>query len=844
MLLHKIRVVHLTTTFARKQGITMKGYLIKDGWAALSALEKIKGAEPKATPDIADPVAKQIILDSVADGVFTVDLDGNITSFNRAAEKITGVSRQEAMGKKCYEVFQADICENECALKQSMECGGEVIDCPVNIKNAQGKTVPISVSTAILRNELGNVVGGVESFRDVSGERSRRRIILNNIADGVFTVDNDRIITSFNRAAARITGVSSEAAVGKKCHEVFQADICEHDCALGKSMESGEEIIDCPVKIKNALGNTVPISVSTAILKDSTGKIVGGVESFRDLSCSETSHRRTILDSIADGVFTVDNDRIITSFNRAAARITGVSSEAAVGKKCHEVFQANICEHDCALGKSMENGEEIIDCPVKIKNALGNTVPISVSTAILKDSTGKIVGGVESFRDLSGSETILRSTILDSIADGVFTVDLAHHITSFNRAAEKITGVPYRQAIGKKCQEVFQADVCQGDCALGRGMENGEEVKDCRVQIKNADGHLVPISASSTNLQNDDGEVVGRVLTFRDLSTEELLRKEITAKYTFEDIISKSHELKKILDILPDIAESDSTVLIEGPSGSGKELFAKALHNLSKRSQGKFVGINCGALPDTLLESELFGYVKGAFTDAKRDKPGRFALAQGGTILLDEIGDISTALQIKLLRILQEKEYEPLGATYTLKTDARIIAATNRNLPELVARGQFREDLYYRLNVVKISLPPLAARREDIPLLIDHFIRIFNSKKEKDIQKLSDEAMAVLMAYDFPGNIRELENIIEYAFVLCRDGEIRPEHLPQDLVRRVAGVPQPASPAPKLNLIAQAEAEAIRQALMRNQGSKQKTALEMGLHKTTLWRKMKKLGID
>jgi len=727
MLLHKIRVVHLTTTFARKQGITMKGYLIKDGWAALSALEKIKGAEPKATADIADPVAKQIILDSVADGVFTVDLDGNITSFNRAAEKITGVSRQEAMGKKCYEVFQADICENECALKQSMECGGEVIDCPVNIKNAQGKTVPISVSTAILRNELGNVVGGVESFRDVSGERSRRRIILNNIADGVFTVDNDRIITSFNRAAARITGVSSEAAVGKKCHEVFQADICEHDCALGKSMESGEEIIDCPVKIKNALGNTVPISVSTAILKDSTGKIVGGVESFRDLS---------------------------------------------------------------------------------------------------------------------GSETILRSTILDSIADGVFTVDLAHHITSFNRAAEKITGVPYRQAIGKKCQEVFQADVCQGDCALGRGMENGEEVKDCRVQIKNADGHLVPISASSTNLQNDDGEVVGRVLTFRDLSTEELLRKEITAKYTFEDIISKSHELKKILDILPDIAESDSTVLIEGPSGSGKELFAKALHNLSKRSQGKFVGINCGALPDTLLESELFGYVKGAFTDAKRDKPGRFALAQGGTILLDEIGDISTALQIKLLRILQEKEYEPLGATYTLKTDARIIAATNRNLPELVARGQFREDLYYRLNVVKISLPPLAARREDIPLLIDHFIRIFNSKKEKDIQKLSDEAMAVLMAYDFPGNIRELENIIEYAFVLCRDGEIRPEHLPQDLVRRVAGVPQPASPAPKLNLIAQAEAEAIRQALMRNQGSKQKTALEMGLHKTTLWRKMKKLGID
>ncbi len=426
----------------------------------------------------------------------------------------------------------------------------------------------------------------------------------------------------------------------------------------------------------------------------------------------------------------------------------------------------------------------------------------------------------------------------------MFTVDLEHNITSFNRAAEKITGMSCLKAIGKKCHEVFQVDICQGECVLRQSMENGEEVKDCRVTIKDVSDHHVPVSVSAANLLNDDGVVVGRVWTFRDLSTEELLRKEIAEKYTFEDIISKSHAVKKILDILPDIAESDSTVLIEGPSGSGKELFAKAIHNLSKRSQGKFVGINCGALPDTLLESELFGYVKGAFTDAKRDKPGRFAMAQGGTILLDEIGDISTALQIKLLRVLQEKEYEPLGATYTLKTDARIIAATNRNLPELVARGQFREDLYYRLNVVKITLPSLAARREDIPLLIDHFLRIFNSRKEKDIQQLSGEAMAMLMSHDFPGNIRELENIIEYAFVLCRNHEIRPEHLPQDLWRHVVGEQQTQLPAPKLNLIAQAEAETIRQALIRNQGSKQKTAMEMGLHKTTLWRKMKKLGID
>jgi len=344
-------------------------------------------------------------------------------------------------------------------------------------------------------------------------------------------------------------------------------------------------------------------------------------------------------------------------------------------------------------------------------------------------------------------------------------------------------------------------------------------------------------------LKDENNNIIGGVETFRDLSTEETLRKEIQEQYTFHDIISKSYAVKQILNILPDIADSDSTVLIEGPSGSGKEMFSKAIHNLSKRANEKFVAINCGALPDTLLESELFGYVKGAFTDAKKDKPGRFAMAQGGTILLDEIGDISTALQVKLLRVLQEREYEPLGGNHTVKTNARIIAATNRNLPERVGKGAFREDLYYRLNVVKLTLPALKERREDIPLLIEHFLRMFNLKKEKDIQQVSTEAMAILLAYDFPGNIRELENIIEYAFVLCRGKEILPQHLPQDVtVKQEVNHPHQIQ-APKLSIIAQAEAEAISQALLRNKGSKQKTAEEMGIHKTTLWRKMKRYGL-
>jgi len=429
--------------------------------------------------------------------------------------------------------------------------------------------------------------------------------------------------------------------------------------------------------------------------------------------------------------------------------------------------------------------------------------------------------------------------ILDSIADGVFTIDRDRNITSFNRAAERITGVTREQAVGQKCFDVFRASICQDACALENAIETGREMIDVRIDILNAAGETVPVSISAAALRDESGEAVGGVETFRDLSAIELLRKEIRKQYTFHDIISKSHEIQRIFDVMPDIATSGSTVLIEGPSGSGKELFARAIHDLSRRSGGPFVVVNCGALPDTLLESELFGYVKGAFTGAEKDKPGRFAVAEGGTIFLDEIGDTSPAFQVKLLRVLQEKEYEPLGSTETSRSDTRIIAATHRELSALVADGGFREDLYYRLNVVRIELPPLAARRGDIPLLADHFIRKFNAEKGKRIEGISPEALDILMRHDFPGNIRELENAIEHAFVLGRSAQIQPECLPPGLVEQASG-PRPRQGSP----IEEAEAEAIRLALERHGGNRSAAAKELGIHKTTLWRKMKKHGIS
>jgi PAS domain S-box-containing protein len=430
------------------------------------------------------------------------------------------------------------------------------------------------------------------------------------------------------------------------------------------------------------------------------------------------------------------------------------------------------------------------------------------------------------------------SAILESIADGVFTVDLDWNIRSFNRAAEEITGVRSREAIGRKCWEVLRANVCESACVLRETMESGKPIIDRGVYVVRSDGKSIPISVSTAILRDDAGDVVGGAETFRDLSVEEELRRELSKRYSFEDMITKSHALLTVFDLLPDIAESDSTVLITGESGTGKELMARAIHNLSHRREGPLVTVNCGALPDTLLESELFGHKAGAFTDAKRDKAGRFALAAGGTIFLDEIGDVSPALQAKLLRVLQDGSYEPLGGTETESSDARVVAATNRDLEGLVDSGDFRGDLYYRVNVVAIDIPPLRERREDIPLLVDHFVERFNRLKSKAVTGVSTDAMEVLMRHGYPGNVRELENAIEHAFVMCRSGVIRGKHLPQRLLEGEAG-PE-AVPAS----LGEAEAAYLRDVLEEHDWNRAATARRLGIHKTTLWRKMKRLGVE
>ncbi len=439
-------------------------------------------------------------------------------------------------------------------------------------------------------------------------------------------------------------------------------------------------------------------------------------------------------------------------------------------------------------------------------------------------------------------DNISLESVVDSVAEGIFTVDLDWTITFFNQAAAHITGVSVSEAVGQKCWEVFASSVCDGACPMQPCLERGESVLNKSGFILSADGEKVPIGMSSSPLKDNEGNIVGGVESFRDLSSLHQLIQKVEERYSVEDIRTNNPNMIRTLQILPPIAQSTSTVLLLGESGTGKELFARALHNLSLRKDEPFIAVNCGALPGNLLESELFGYKAGAFTDARKDKPGRMELAQGGTLFLDEIGDMPLPLQVKLLRVLQEKVYEPLGGVKPIDADVRFVAATNRDLEQMVADGTFRQDLFFRLNVVRMDIPPLRDRTEDIPLLINHFIRQQNSLKGKSISAVSERVHQVLFQYEFLGNVRELENIIEYAFILCSGEMIEMEHLPEHLKPQKAEVRDQCDPRLPSHVAGMADHKrhAVLEALEKHNGNKSAAARELGISRDTIRRILKR----
>ncbi|MEW6594168.1 MAG: sigma 54-interacting transcriptional regulator [Thermodesulfobacteriota bacterium] len=779
---------------------------------------------------------------SIKEAVFTVDEQWRISSLNEGAESLLGLAKGEVVGRSCREVFDGTgRFEALCSLYGPLAAGRGLHNFRVVVKKPGATESTIVLVTAIpIPKPDGTMAGAIIALRNAADPNLAYTLVLDSIADGVFTVDRNFRITSFNRAAEQITGWKASEVVGTACRDIFRANICGTSCILARSVKEGKTTVNRLVYVKGKNGRTIPITISAAPLVDPEGTVIGGVETFRDITA--TIQQELILDSVADGVFTVDRDWNLTTFNRAAEQITGWRREEVLGKPCSAVFHSSACGENCVLAHSVEGGAPICNHTVFIKGKDGQTIPISISAAPLTDPDGEVIGGVETFRDLTAVMT--KDLVLESIASGVFTVDRNWRITYFNRAAEQITGWRREDAIGKSCADVFHSSICGENCAIAQSLYSGKPVANHSISIRDINGKEVPISISAAPLLDHEGNVIGGVETFRDLTLVTELRRQLAKRYTFGEIISKSPKMQNLFRILPEIAASPSNVLILGESGTGKELVARAIHTSSPRGNGPFVAVNCGALPETLLESELFGYKAGAFTDAKQDRAGRFAAAEGGTLFLDEIGDIPAALQVKLLRVLQEKVYEPLGSSKPVKADVRIIAATNRDLQTLVREGLFREDLFYRLNVVRVQLPPLRERKEDIPMLVEHFTRRFSAEQGKDIAGVAATTMAILMHHDFPGNIRELENIIEYAFILCHGGLIQPEHLPDPFAPAGKKRPEMEAPSPnKPQTLEETERQAILQALERNRWKRLATCRELGISKDTLRRKIERYGL-
>ncbi|MDH7605956.1 MAG: sigma 54-interacting transcriptional regulator, partial [Melioribacter sp.] len=432
--------------------------------------------------------------------------------------------------------------------------------------------------------------------------------------------------------------------------------------------------------------------------------------------------------------------------------------------------------------------------------------------------------------------------IFNSSIEGTFTIDNDWNVTSFNKSAEKITGYKISEAIGKKCWEIFNSSLCRNGCHMEQTLKKGKAMIGNELEILHKSGRKIPIRVNSNILINNKNEKIGAVETFMDISEIKNLSAHLSEFFKYENIVGRNKEIKQIISVLESVAQTDSSVLITGESGTGKELAARAIHLNSSRKTGPFIAVNCSAFVESLIESELFGHEKGAFTGAIKTKIGKFELAQGGTLFLDEIGDLSIAVQTKLLRVLETKEFERVGGNKTIKMDARIIAATNKNLLEEIAAKRFREDLFYRINVIHIHLPPLRERMDDLPLLINHFIEKFNAKFNKNVKQFSSAAYELLMEYSWPGNIRELENVIEHCFVLCTNDIIDIDCLPKRL-RNVQIKNNFTNDTNIRNSIEETEKELIISTLKKNMWNRTKTAKELNINPSTLWRKMKKYGI-
>jgi len=600
--------------------------------------------------------------------------------------------------------------------------------------------------------------------------------------------------------------------------------------------------------------------------------------SEHDLIEARESHReieeryRTAFENTGTAMMVIEEDTTISMWNHKLEEVTGYSDEDALkGRKWIDFILEDdlprLLEYHTA--RSRDPGLAPAEYEFRLKHKSGEIRDISIAVGTIPNSKRRIVSLTDITLRKRMEEKVRESEreyrdLFENANDMIYVHDMQGNITSANAAA--LQGLGYtiedlgKVNIGQLVEPQYMPFVTRLIADLTETSPRSARVE---IPVFTRDRVRIWIETSIRAIWNKGACIgiqgIARDVTERKKAEEQKLaiareetekarsvirdlQKELVTTRSFQSMVSRSPAMKQVFDLLPEVAQAEIPVLILGESGTGKELLARSVHELSRRKEGPFVAVNCSALPDTLLESELFGYVAGAFTGAKKDKPGRFALAEGGTLFLDEIGDISLSMQAKLLRVLQEKEYQPLGSTHSAKADVRIVAATNKDFQALVKSRTIREDFYYRINVMPINLPPLRERRCDIPLLCAHLIEQFNARYSKAIREVSEEVMDLFLRHEFPGNIRELENVMEHAFVFCKESIIGLEHLPPDISAAAIERNRQAALSSVKNF-AELERLFIESVLAQTGGNKLEASRRLGVDKTTLFRKIRRLGI-
>jgi len=678
---------------------------------------------------------------------------------------------------------------------------------------------------------------------------------MENLSASIYALDGETV-TYANRAFLRMLGFGdAKEIVGRRFSDIVHPGDRAWLAAIvngAKREVSHEESLIFRMNRKD--GSVVWVSGALPSEPDRQGaERVGCLVDITDLKTREArlseseENYRNVLNDIEDGYLENDLGGNAIFFNDAVCRIFGVSRQWFMGKNyretldeetakaCYQAFSrvylTGIPSKSFIFETSIKGGaRKVLEYSISLKkNKDGEPVGFR---SIVRDITERKRAQADALKQRSRLRAIFRS-----VKDAIITVDTDLRVIEANQAVSSICGLDSRKLIGEVLTDV--PGQCETAChdVLRETLRRKTTVKGYQADCGNTLRPSQKVDLSSSPLLDRAGRFIGAVLVIRDITRINELENELKERHQYQKIIGKSRSMRRIYQLLEDLADLETTVLITGESGTGKELVAHALHNNGNRAFKPFVTVNCSALAENLLESELFGHVQGAFTGAVKSARGRFQTAHGGTILLDEIGDISPRIQLKLLRVLQEKTFERVGESMSIQADVRIVACTNKNLKAMVSRGEFREDLYYRLKVVEITLPPLRERLGDIPLLVSHFCERFNRTFDKKIQSISNPVLDVFMGYHWPGNVRELEHTIEHAFVLCHGKTIGTEHLPAD-IRQHAKTRKLWAPKAMV-----ADQDEVESALIKTGWNVAKAARLLGIGRRTIYRRIAQFGL-